>query len=58
MKRTLALALLLGAFSSVGMVGCGDTGKTDTGTAPAAAPAGGDAAKPADGAAPGAPAAK
>jgi hypothetical protein len=57
MRRTLALALLLGALSSVGLVGCGDAGKTDTPVAPAGgAPAGGDAGKPADGGAPPAPA--
>lgn len=56
MKRFFALALLLGVFS-IGLVGCGDTGKTDApATAPGGAPAGGDAAKPADGGAPAAPA--
>jgi hypothetical protein len=57
MRRTLALALLLGVFSSAGLVGCTDAAKTDnTAPNPAPAPAGGDAAKPADGGAPGAPA--
>jgi hypothetical protein len=45
MKRTLVVALLLGVFSSIGLVGCGgDEGKPAADTSkPAAAP---DAAKP------------